>query len=129
MQKTKNIPIGNRSFTLKELPVRIIWDLINNSQAEQSAGMLGRFQELLKLACPELTQEVLLDLYPSEIEELWAGFEEVNSAFLAVIRRIGLDKALIGAVSEAITTSIGQFAALLPAVTDPVSGTTATVSS
>lgn len=129
MQKTKTIPIGTRSFTLKELPVRVIWDLINNSQNEQSTGMLDRVQNLLKLACPELTQEILLELYPSEIEELWQGFEEVNAAFLGLIRRIGLDKALIGAVREAITTSIGQFAASLPAATDSESGTTATASS
>lgn len=129
MQKVKTIQIGPRSFTLKELPVRAIWDLVNNGQAEQATGMLGRCEELLKLACPELTQEVLLDLYPSEIEELWQGFEEVNAAFLGVIRRIGLDTALVGAVSEAITTSIGQFAASLPPVTVPRSGSTATVSS
>ena len=129
MQKTKTIPIGTRSFTLKELPVRVIWELINNSQNEQSTGMLDRVQNLLKLACPELTQEVLLELYPSEIEELWAGFEEVNAAFLGVIRRIGLDTALIGAVHEAITTSIGRFAASLPAATDSEPGITATASS
>jgi len=129
MQKVKTIQIGPRSFTLKELPVRVIWDLVNNGQAGQATGMLGRCEELLKLACPELTQEVLLDLYPSEIEELWQAFEEVNAAFLGLIRRIGLDTALIGAVSEAIATSIGQFAASLPAVTVPGSGTTATVSS
>ncbi len=129
MQKTKTIQIGSRSFTLKELPVRVIWDLINNSQAQETTGMLDRFQDLLHLACPELTQEVLLELYPSEIEELWQGFEEVNAAFLGVVRRIGLDKALFLAMHETITTSITQFAGSLPAATVPASGTTATASS
>ncbi len=129
MQKTKNIQIGSRSFTLKELPVRVIWDLINNSQAKETTGMLDRFQDLLHLACPELTPEVLLELYPSEIEELWQGFEEVNAAFLGVVRRIGLDKVLFLAVHETITTSITQFAGSLPAAMVPASGTTATASS
>ncbi len=129
MQKTKTIQIGPRSFTLKELPVRVIWDLINNSQAQETTGMLDRFQDLLHLACPELTQEVLLELYPSEVEELWQVFEEVNAAFLGVVRRIGLDKALFLAMHETITTSITQFAGSLPAVMVPASGTTATASS
>jgi hypothetical protein len=129
MQKVKTIPIGTRSFTLKELPVRVIWELINNSKAEQTTGPLDRLQELLHLACPELTEEVLLDLYPSEIEELWQGFEEVNGAFLGAVRRIGLDKALSLAMEESITSSMTQFASSLPAVTVPLSGTTATASS
>lgn len=129
MQKTKTIQIGPRSFTLKELPVRVIWDLINNSQTQENTGMLDRFQDLLHLACPELTQEVLLELYPSEVEELWQVFEEVNAAFLGVVRRIGLDKALFLAMHETITTSITQFAGSLSAATVPASGTTATASS
>jgi len=126
MQKIKTIAIGTHSFTLKELPVRTIWDLINNAQAGDSADVTGRFQSMLSLACPELTKEALLDLYPSEIEELWAGFEEVNSAFLGTIRRIGLDVALIKAVKEAVTSSIEQFASSLPAAMVPASGITDT---
>ena len=133
MQKTKAIQIGNRSFTLKELPVRVIWDLINNSptadQAEKPTGMLDRFKDLLQLACPELTQEVMLELYPSELEELWRGFEEVNAAFLGIVRRIGLDKALFLAVHESITSSMMQFASSLPVATGQKSGITATASS
>lgn len=121
MQKTKTIQIGNRSFTLKELPVRVIWDLINNSptadQAEKPAGMLDRFKDLLRLACPELTQELMLELYPSEIEELWRGFEEVNAAFLGMVRLAGIDQALIGAVKTAVSSSIGQFAGSLSPAT------------
>ena len=55
--------------------------------------------------------EVITDLYPSEIEELWAGFEEVNSAFLGVARLMGLDKAIIQVVREAVlqvVTSTGS---------------------
>lgn len=126
MQKIKTITIGQSSFTLKELPVRKIWELINNAQEGDAGDVTGRFQSMLALACPELTKEALLDLYPSEIEELWAGFEEVNSAFLGTIRRIGLDVALIEAVKEAVTSSIAQFASSLPAAMVPASGTTAT---
>ena len=130
MQKTKAVQIGTRSFTLKELNVRAVRDLMNNEQgSEQNTGFADRFQSLLVMACPELTHEVLLDLYPSEIEELWQAFEEVNSAFLGVIRKIGLDQALIGAVTEAVKGSIGQFASLSNSATVPAFGTMATASS
>ena len=141
MQKTKTIQIGPRSFTLKELPVRVIWDLTNNSQAKKSAGMPDLFQDLLHLACPELNQEVLLELYPSEVEELWQAFEEVNTAFLGVVRRIGLIDILIDGVKPVLKleltkamaavelTSTSASASSLPAAMVPASGTTATASS
>lgn len=140
MQKTKTIQIGNRSFTLKELPVRVIWELINNDQSTEKASMLDRCRNLLQLACPELNQEVLLEFYPSEIEELWQAFEEVNAAFLGVVRRIGLIDIVIDGIKPIMAaefntlaqvrrTSTGSFATALQQDTDPESGTTATVSS
>lgn len=130
MQKTKAVQIGPKSFTLKELPVRIVWDLVNNPTGSDSEmSFADRFQELLALSCPELTTETFLDLYPSEIEELWRGFEEVNAAFLGVVRRVGLDAALTGAVTEVVGRSIAQFASSLPMVMAPSSGSMDTVSS
>jgi hypothetical protein len=120
MQKTKTIQIGSRSFTLKELPVRKVWALMNN---EGEQPMLDRCRELLKLGCPELDADALLDLYPSEIKEIWQAFEEVNVDFLEIVRLIGLDQALIDAVRTSVATSIKQFAILLPLATVPSSGT------
>lgn len=114
MQRTKTIQIGQRSFTLKELHTRQVWGLINN---ESQQPMMERCQDLLKLGCPELDKEALMDLYPSEIEELWKGFEEVNAAFLGMVRLVGMDRALIEAVKMAVSSSIGQFAASLPPAT------------
>ena len=110
-QKTKIIKVGDASFTLKELPVKILWDLMNNEadekkDQEDNMSMLDRGRELLELACPELTMDELLKLYPSEIEELWEGFKEVNSSFLEVARTIGLGEALIGAVRGIVGSSI-----------------------
>lgn len=131
MQKIKVVQIGSQSFTLKELPMVAIRGLINNGVEGKSTDL--RFHTLLKLACPELTEEVLFDpeqpMYPSEIEELWNAFEEVNSAFLDKVRLIGLDQVLIEAVGGAVRSSIGQFASSLPPVTVPASGITDTVSS
>ena len=106
MQKSKIIQVGQRSFTLKELNMRSVWALINN---DDQATVLDRGRELLKLGCQELDTDALLDLYPSEIEELWHGFEEVNAAFLGMVRLAGIDRALIDAVRIAVTSSTGQF--------------------
>lgn len=117
-QKTKTITIGDKSFTLKELPVKIIWDLMNDESKEKkkkAVSMLDQGQDLLALACPELSKDTLIGLYPSEIEELWEGFKEVNSAFLGVARTIGLEEALIGVVREVVKSSMKLSAlSLLP---------------
>ena len=138
MQKTKTIPIGARSFTLKELPVRAVWKLLNGGQpAADAVKMVDRCGELLRLACPELTLDALLDLYPSEIEELWHAFEEVNAAFLGVARRIGLIDILIDSFKpvlaaefdKALSISTGLSVHSSPGVTDQSSGTTDSASS
>jgi hypothetical protein len=125
-QKTKTIQMGEKSFTLKELPVKVLWNILNNEDQNKKTSFIDESQTLLNLACPELTQEALLDLYPSEIEELWHGFEEVNSAFLAVARKVGLGEALIGTVRGAVMSSIRLFATSLPQGTDRTSGNTGT---
>ena len=65
-------------------------------------------ENLLALACPELTEEGLLELYPSEIEELWHGFEEVNAAFLGVFRQIGLIDILIDSLKPILAAEFGK---------------------
>lgn len=95
MQKTKTILIEdrNRSFTVKELPVRVIWEILDGKAVGKNT--VDKFQELLILGCPEMTKEAMLELYPSEIAAVWKGFEEVNADFLGVVRRIGLIDMLI----------------------------------
>lgn len=139
MQKIKNIQIGHRSFTLKELPVRAIWDIMDQKPGQ--GGGMEQYMHLLRLACPELTSETLVELYPSEIEELWQGFQEVNAAFLGVVNRIGLFDLLIDTLKPVLEKEMRQAMARLelpstdpsasssPPATAPLSGTTDSVSS
>lgn len=140
MQKVKTIQIGQRSFTLKELPVLFVWELMNNPETVLAGDMVGRMQNLLALACPELTTTVLLELYPSEIEELWHGFEEVNAAFLGAARLIGMIDVILDGIRTILAEEFKkvvaapqslteQSVASLPAATEHESGTTATASS
>lgn len=120
--------------------MRVIWELVNNKKADQDP-MVERVQSLVALSCPELTMETVLDLYPSEIEELWAAFQEVNAAFLGAVRRIGLFETLretigplvkvemLKAIKKAETALTDPSASLSSTDTAPLSGITATVSS
>lgn len=125
MQKTKTVQVGDKTFTVNELQMKIIWKLLNNDK-QKKASIFDQGREILSLACPELTNEALLELYPSEIKELWAVFEEVNADFLGVAREVGLGEALIGTIKATITTSIKQSVFLLLRDTAQKSGTTAT---
>ncbi|MGI6655259.1 MAG: hypothetical protein ACOX5Z_00205 [Desulfobulbus sp.] len=122
MLKTKTVRIDERTFTVKELPVKVVRELIHGEQAEQP--MLEQAKRLLQLSCPELTTEILWEMYPSEIEELWRAFEEVNASFLGVIRTFELDRILIETMREFVTGSMRQFAASSPPDTDQLSGNT-----
>ena len=140
MQKNKLIKIGDRSFIIKELPTRAIWDLVNGPKNDQTP-VVDKVQSLLALSCPELTQDTLLDLYPSEIEELWATFQEVNAAFLGVVRRTGMFEIMVQTVGPLVKSEMvkamqkiepsltGQSASSSSPDTGPSSGTTAMVSS
>ena len=91
MQKTKTVKVGKQDFLVRELPVRTIWELINNPGKEEG---IDRAKKLMQLGCPDLTEESMLDMY---------------SAFLGMVRRIGLDQALIQAVRGAVMGSIAPF--------------------
>ncbi len=110
MQKTKSVKIGDQTFVVCELKVREIWELVNNQDTEKDT--LSQYQDLLSIACPGITENDLLDMYPSEIDELWTAFKEANNSFLETTRRIGLDQALMEAVKEAVQGSIRRSAAL-----------------
>ena len=105
MQKTKTVEIGTKSFLVRELSVRTIKELIDN---QGQVDGVDKMKELLRLGCPDLTEDALLDMYPSEVEQLWNEFEEVNASFLGIIRKIGLDTVILQAVKIAVGTSISQ---------------------
>lgn len=121
MQKVKVVQIGTRSFTIKELPVRAVWELMNNEQGAGEQLPVGdRFHRLLAMACPELNKDTILDLYPSEIEELWQAFQEVNAAFLGVVRRIGLFEILIGGIKPILERELTKAMAVIePPLIEP----------
>ena len=108
MLKTKTLRIDEHTFTVKELPMKAVRQLMRGEQPEMP--MLERAKQLLQLSCPELTGEMIWEMYPSELEELWRAFEEVNASFLGVVRMFRLDQMMIGMMRESVISSIRQFA-------------------
>lgn len=107
MLKTKILRIDERTFTVKELSMKAVRELMRGEQPE--TPLLERAKQLLQLACPELTGEMIWEMYPSELEEVWRAFEEVNASFLGVVRMFRLDQIMIGAMQESVISSIRQF--------------------
>ena len=87
MRKSKIIKIDDLEVTVKELRVRDIVELFNGSDDDP---MLDRFDEVLT-RCTDIRREQLMDMTPTDLQILWDGFREVNSAFLDLAALVGLD--------------------------------------
>jgi hypothetical protein len=108
MLKTKIVRIDEQTFTVKELPMKVVRELVNGE--DKDTPMLERAKRLLQLACPELTTDAMWEMYPSEIEEIWRAFEEVNAAFLGVMRTLKIDQIIVEAMKTSLFDSMRRFA-------------------
>ena len=86
MRKVKIIKIDDQEITIKELRVRDIYEL---AASDEKLPMMERLEDALS-RCSDTSKEKLMDMTPSELEELWAGFREVNSSFLSLAEKAGL---------------------------------------
>lgn len=78
--------IGDKPVTVYEIRPRDILDWLGD---EKSIKDIEKGKELLAQCCT-LTVDEIIDLYPSESEQVWQAFEEVNSAFFALLRATGV---------------------------------------
>jgi len=104
MQHSKEITIGDKKITIKELTVRQIIDISRNFSKDKIGGEPGEdkddattFAYILKevqanmaLTIEGITLEELMDLYPSDLKELYKVFKEVNGAFLDAADQMGI---------------------------------------
>ena len=93
MRIQKTIKIDDREITVKELLLIdyfTIFDL--NLDGDLSLkGIRAHIEKVLPLAT-DLPFDVFLKMAPSEADVIWEAFKEVNSSFLAKIRKLGLGK-------------------------------------
>ena len=78
--------IGGRPVTVFEIRPR---DILGWLGDEATLKDLEKGKELLAQCC-SLTVNEILDLYPSESEQVWQAFEEVNASFFALLRATGV---------------------------------------
>ncbi len=120
MRKTKIIRIDDQEITVKELTLRDIQELIDGSKT----GILPALEILLAKSCG-IKSDDIFKFAPSELEGLYAVFEEVNSAFFRIAEKLGL-KQIMQNVILAMQTDFTASLANLSAPGTPRPGTTAT---
>ena len=117
MRQRKTLKLDDREYTIFELNMRQVWDLVNTETEDGSD--LQRIERFLGYACPDLDREQLLDLAPSELRRLWEVFKEVNADFLGVLAGLGVTDQLTAAVSGLVRDSITLSVPSSPPVTAP----------
>ncbi len=95
MRKTIAFKIDGREgqITVKELTVKEILSLMQDDVLQDTSleSLKNIFADRFLPLCVEgLSLADLVDFAPSEIEEVWIKFEEVNSSFFALARKAGL---------------------------------------
>jgi hypothetical protein len=97
MRKTITVTIEGREYKVYELKVKEIWEIgqamTNFPKGDEgNKALLGLVKEWLPKTV-SLQWEEAFDLAPSELEELWSKFMEVNKSFLSILGSMGLKNA------------------------------------
>ena len=122
MQKQKTIPIEGRTpVTVRELSVRQIREILDHPEKLTDTQYLT---ELLAM-CTDLTLAALDEMYPSELDEIYTGFAEINAAFLDRVRAILASPAaarmidgLIDQISTRVSAVLSRLGTAIPSLTD-----------
>jgi len=141
IRMTEAVEIGDRKFTVQELTVKEILELISGSafisgplQKEEGvedeakevkeepavnwalfqefAGIGQDFEKLLKLSCVDFEIKDLMDLAPSSVKKVVEAFKKVNADFLSSIKALGVAEALME-VRDATLNSFSKTLATL----------------
>ena len=107
MRKSATITINDKIITIHEITVR---QMLNIKESLGNRNVLEALQELLPLLTDAST-DFLLELAPSEIEEIYCKVKEVNASFFRVVP---LDQILAGykeTVMQIIVSNLSKLSA------------------
>lgn len=101
-RKTTTFQIEGResSFEIKELTVKEIIDLMQSDLDTSLDSFKQLFGKFLPL-CSNIKPEEFYSMTPSELENLWDKFKEINSVFFKVSQQMGMDQ-MLGDLKEAV---------------------------
>jgi len=111
MRKVKTFKIEgyDQTFEIRELKVKEILDLFQ--KADTALADLNSFRQVfineILERCTNIKFEDLLEMSPSEVEEIWNQFREVNKAFFDLAHKMGLTE-LLEQIQKAIIKDLSQ---------------------
>lgn len=104
--KTRTLATDDGELKVEVYEVRPFDLLEIHNEIKQKGLSVGEYERLLPLCC-NLTKEQLLNLYPSEMEEVLSDFKEVNRSFLApwptikkAVEKVGLTEWLVDLINQ-----------------------------
>lgn len=91
-QTTFQIKDRNKDYIVRELSTREWIQFLGDANIEELdlLSLFNRLRSTFLKKASNVSAEEALDLYPSEIEELWEKFKEVNSVFFGLPGRLGV---------------------------------------
>lgn len=133
MRLSKQVQIGDTTILINELKVEDLtrlWNELNVvGEMSMASPVTPELQRIWDASIIGLKLEDLKNFYPSELQQVYDAFAEVNASFFALALQVEGDNPLIRALRKAFMNSLWlRYAALLDAAT-PESGSTDTVSS
>lgn len=132
MRKQKIVKIKIDEKTEREITVFEVRpaDILAKIDEAERAAEDRSLADVLRDALPLLTdatEEDLEGFYPSDIEDLWRAFKEVNGPFLRIVQAAGLDTVIAG-LKSLIVAELSAFASgLLGAAIHTATSSTDTV--
>ena len=94
MRKQKTVKIDDKEIAIKELRVKDFVEILEGVSADTSiAALRGQIEKLLPLAT-DLTVESMMEMSPSELQQIYDGFREVNSVFFEGAGALGMGSLL-----------------------------------
>ena len=109
MRKSKTIKIDDKEIIVKELRVKDVLEIFDLVGQEGLGDLANQIETFLPKITSDLSVEDLKKMAPSEIMQIVSAAKEVNSDFLSIASRLGLDR-LMKEFKEAV---VKDFSGLL----------------
>jgi hypothetical protein len=111
MRKRKVVKIDNREIMVNELSVQDILDILGESEeaAKEEPFSLSALLEKHLIKMTDLKIDDFKTMTPSEIEQVYQAWREVNSAFFVLADRLGLSALAVQVKENFMKSLLGLF--------------------
>jgi hypothetical protein len=125
MRKRKTIKIDEKEITVLEVKVSDILEILGLQEEKKADGKISEgpgdqlkdlvaiIRKYLPQFVQNITLEDMIDMAPSEIEQVYNAFKEVNSTFFSLAQRLKLGEMLERMKDAIIADCSAMFAGFL----------------